>query len=60
MVLSKCHEVVGSGYSRLSGDDARATNRGKDPGNLSRVGQEYDMDRWIDRVTRDIRGNRDG
>jgi hypothetical protein len=38
MVLSNGHEVVGPGYSRLSGDDARAKDRGKDPGNLSRVG----------------------
>jgi hypothetical protein len=61
-VLSKGCKVVGSGYSRLSGDAARATDRGEELGNLSQVGrvcQEYDMDRRIDRVTWDNRGNRD-
>jgi hypothetical protein len=63
MVLSKGHKVVGSGYSRLSGDAARATDRGGESGNpnwVDQVHREYDMDRWIDRVTQDSRGNRDG
>jgi hypothetical protein len=63
MVLSKGCEVVGPGYSRLSGDAARATDRGEESGNLSWVGQvhqEYDTDRRTDRIIRDSWGNRDG
>jgi hypothetical protein len=37
MVLSKGHEVVGPGYSRLLGDAARATDKGEETGNLGRV-----------------------
>jgi hypothetical protein len=59
MVLSKGHEVVKLGYSRLSEDAARATDRGEESGNLSWVHWEYDMDQQIDRVTRDSRGNWD-
>jgi hypothetical protein len=36
MVLSKGREVIGPSYSRLSGDAARATDRGEELGNLSR------------------------
>jgi hypothetical protein len=57
MVLSKGHEVVGPGYSRLSGDAARAVDRGEKSSNPDRVGQEYDTDRWTDQVTLDNRGN---
>jgi hypothetical protein len=57
MVLSKGCEVVGPGYSRLSGDAARAADRGEKSSNPGRVGWEYDTDRRIDRVTRDSRGN---
>jgi hypothetical protein len=63
MVLSKGHEVVGSGYSRLSGDAARVMDRVEELGNPNRVDWvcwEYDTDRWTDWVTRDSRGNRDG
>jgi hypothetical protein len=45
MVLSKGHDVVGPGYSRLSGDVARVTDRGEESGNSNRVCQEYDTDR---------------
>jgi hypothetical protein len=47
-VLSKGHEVVKQGYSRLSGHAARATDRGGESGNpnwVDRVHQEYDIDR---------------
>jgi hypothetical protein len=63
MVLSKGCEVVGPGYSRLSRDAARVTNRGGESGNpnrVDRVHREYDTDQRIDRITRDSRGNRDG
>jgi hypothetical protein len=59
MVLSKGHEVVKLGYSRLSEDATRAADRGEESGNLSWVHWEYDMDQQIDRVTRDSRGNWD-
>jgi hypothetical protein len=36
MVLFNCREVVRLGYSRLSMDAARATDRGEESGNLSR------------------------
>jgi hypothetical protein len=63
MVLSKGHEVVRPGYSRLSGDAARVTDRGGESGSPNWVDwlrREYDMDRQIDRVTQDSRGNREG
>jgi hypothetical protein len=63
MVLSKGCEVVGLGYSRLSGDAARVVDRGRESDNPNRVGrvrQEYDTDRWTDWVTRGGRGIRDG
>jgi hypothetical protein len=60
MVLSKGREVVGLGYSRLSGDAARVMGRGEELGNPNRVHREYDTDRLIDQVTQDSRGNRDG
>jgi hypothetical protein len=60
MVLSKGCEVVGPGCSRLSGDATRVTDRGGELGSPNRVDQEYDTDRWIDQVTQDCRGNRDG
>jgi hypothetical protein len=63
MVLSKGYEVVRPGYSRLSKDAARVTDRGEESGNPNRVDQvhwEYDTDWWTDRVTRDSRGKRDG
>jgi hypothetical protein len=44
-VLSKGREVVGLGYSRLSGDAARVADRGGESGNpnwVDRVHQEYD------------------
>jgi hypothetical protein len=62
MVLSKGREVVGPGYSRMSGDAARAADRGEGSGNHNCVGQvhwEYDTDWCIDSVTRDSRGNQD-
>jgi hypothetical protein len=55
MVLSKGHEVLGPGYSRLSGDAARVSDRGEESGNPNRVHWEYDTDRQIDRVTWDSR-----
>jgi hypothetical protein len=62
MVLSKGHEVVGLGYSRLSGDGARAMDRGEElsnPNQVGRVRQEYDTNRWTDQVTQDRWGNWD-
>jgi hypothetical protein len=38
-VLSKGHEVVGPGYSRLSGDAARVTDKGEVSGNPNQVGR---------------------
>jgi hypothetical protein len=35
MVLSKGHEVVGSGYSMLSGDDVRVADRGEESSDLA-------------------------
>jgi hypothetical protein len=63
LVLSKGHEVVGPGYPRLLGDATRVVDGGEVLGNPNRVDQarqEYDMDWWADRVTRDSRGNQDG
>jgi hypothetical protein len=63
MVLSKGCEVVRLCYPRISGDAARAADRGEESGNpnrVRRVHQEYDTDRQIDQVTRDNRGNREG
>jgi hypothetical protein len=63
MVLSKGREVVRLGYSRLSGDAARVADRGEESGNCNQVDQvcrEYDMDRQIDWVTLNSRGNWDG
>jgi hypothetical protein len=60
MVLCKGREVVGLGYSRLSGDATRATGRGEESGDLSQVGWEYDTDQRIDQVTQDSRDNHDG
>jgi hypothetical protein len=37
MVLSKGHEVIRLGYSRLSGDAARVADRGEESGNPNRV-----------------------
>jgi hypothetical protein len=63
MVLSKGRKVVWPGYLRLSRDAVGVTDRGGELGNPNRVDRarwEYDMDRWIDRVTRDSQGNQDG
>jgi hypothetical protein len=62
-VLSKGHEVVRLGYSRLSGDAARVADRRGESGNpnwVDRVHQEYDTNRRTDQVTRYSRGNQDG
>jgi hypothetical protein len=62
-VLSKGREVVGPGYSRLSGDAARVVDKGEESSNpirVDRVHREYDTDRRTDWVTRDNQGNRDG
>jgi hypothetical protein len=61
-VLSKGREVVKMGYSRLSGDAARVTDREElgNPNWVVRVCWEHDTDRWTDRVTWDSRGNWDG
>jgi hypothetical protein len=58
MMLSKGREVLGLGYSRLSGDAARVTNRGRESDNPNWVGRvcwEYDTDRRTDWVTWGIR-----
>jgi hypothetical protein len=63
MVLSKGHEVVRPGYSRLSRDAASVTDRVGESGNpnrVDRVRREYDTDRRTDRVTRNSQGNWDG
>jgi hypothetical protein len=60
MVLSKGHEVVLSGYSRLLGDAARVMDRGEELGNtnlVDRVCREYNMDRRTDQVTQNNQGN---
>jgi hypothetical protein len=51
MVLSKGHEVVGSGYSRLSGDAARVVDKGGESGNPNWVHREYNTNQRTDRVT---------
>jgi hypothetical protein len=54
MALSKGHEVVRPGYSRLLGDAARVADKGGELGNPNRVErlrQKYDMDRQTYRVT---------
>jgi hypothetical protein len=63
MVLSKGHEVLEPGYSRLSRDAACVVDRGDESSNPNRVDQvhwEYNTDQWTNRVTQDSRGNRDG
>jgi hypothetical protein len=48
MVLSKGHKVVRLSYSRLLGDDARVTDRGRESDNpnwVGRVHREYDTDK---------------
>jgi hypothetical protein len=63
MVLSKGPKVVRPGYSRLSGDAARVTDRGGEFGNPNWVDQvrwEYNTDGQTDQVTQDSRGNQDG
>jgi hypothetical protein len=60
MLLSKGHEVVGMGYSRLSGDAAIVVDTGGESGNpnrVHRVRRVYDMYRRIDRATRESQGN---
>jgi hypothetical protein len=37
MVVSKGHKVVRQGYSRLSGDAVKVTDRGEESGNPNRV-----------------------
>jgi hypothetical protein len=62
-VFSKGCGVVGLGYSRLSGDAARVTDRGgesSNPNQVDRVHREYDTDRRTNRATQDSRGNWDG
>jgi hypothetical protein len=59
-VLSKGRKVVGPGYSRLSGDAAKVTDRGGGSGNpnwVDRVHWEYDTDQQTYWVTPDSRGN---
>jgi hypothetical protein len=41
MVLSKGHEVVRPGYSRLSGDAARVMDRGRESNNPNQVGRVH-------------------
>jgi hypothetical protein len=57
-VLSKGREVVGSGYSRLSGAAAEVMHKGEDPGHpnwvnrVSKTEQRYPSRvNWIDRVS---------
>jgi hypothetical protein len=57
MVLSKAHEVVRLGYSRLSRDAARVANRGGESGSSYRVDREYDTDQRTYPVTQDSLGN---
>jgi hypothetical protein len=61
VVMSKGCEVVGLGYSRLTGDAAKVMDRGKNLGNPSRVShdnstdrvsQDNNMDRQVDWVGR--------
>jgi hypothetical protein len=50
-------------YPRLSGDVARATDKGEASGNPNQVGRvhrEYDTDWRTDRVTQDSLGNQEG
>jgi hypothetical protein len=63
MVLSKGHEVVGPGYSWLSGYTTRVTDRGRESNNSNWVGwvrREYDTDQQTYLVTQGSWGNQDG
>jgi hypothetical protein len=52
VVLSKGHEVVGSGYSRLIGVAAKVSDRGENSGNSSRVNQVSKMEQhYLSRVS---------
>jgi hypothetical protein len=60
MVWSKRREVVRPGYSRLSGDAGRVTDRGGESGNpnwVGRVHREYDTDQRTYQVTQESWGN---
>jgi hypothetical protein len=58
-VMSRGHEVVRPGYSRLLGDAARVTYRREESGNPSLVHQEHDTDRRTNQVTRDSQSDQD-
>jgi hypothetical protein len=51
VVLSKGCEVVGAGYSRLTGAAAKVMDKGENLGNPSRVSQDNSTDRQADRVS---------
>jgi hypothetical protein len=52
VVLSKGHEVVGPGHSRLTGAAAKVTDMGVNSGNSSRVNQNSSVDRQAGRVSK--------
>jgi hypothetical protein len=58
VVLSKGHEVVGPGYSRMSGAAAEVMHKGENSGNSNRVNQVSKTEqrypsrvKWTDRVS---------
>jgi hypothetical protein len=55
--MSKGHEVVGPGYSRLTGAVTEVTDRGVNSGNPSRVNQVSKMEQhypsWVSWVSQD-------
>jgi hypothetical protein len=52
VVLSKGHEVVRLGYSRLTGAAAKVTDRGENLGNSSQIRPDNSTDRQADQVSR--------
>jgi hypothetical protein len=55
VVLSKGHEVVGPGYSRMIGVAAKVANKRENSGNhnwVNQVSQNNNIDRQADRVGR--------
>jgi hypothetical protein len=55
VVLSKGHEVVGPGYSRMTGVAAKVANKRENSGNhdwVNQVSQNNNIDRQADRVGR--------
>jgi hypothetical protein len=62
VVLSKGRQVVGPGYSRLTGAAAKLTDRGENLGNPSRVNRVSKMEQhypsWVSRVSQNCSTDR--